>query len=52
MNVLIEYKFKYTLRVMLIDLIKGGLKVKKELIIKRLFKEYFINVLKSVLKTL
>jgi hypothetical protein len=40
MEVLIEYKFKYTLKVTLIDLIKGGgTRVKKESIIKQLFEE-------------
>ena len=40
MEVLIEYGFKYALRVTLIDLIKGGgIRIKKESIVKRLFKE-------------
>jgi hypothetical protein len=39
MDVLIKYKSEYTLKAVPIDLTKGGGKVKKELMVKRLFKE-------------
>jgi hypothetical protein len=39
-EVLIEYRSEYVLRATLVDLIKGGgTRVKKELIVKRPFKE-------------
>jgi hypothetical protein len=49
MEVLIEYGSKYMLRVALIDLIKGGgIRVKKELIVKRPFKEQPSNVTRAL----
>jgi hypothetical protein len=47
-EVLIEYRSKYAPRATLIDLIKGGgIRVKKELIVKRPFEEQPSNVTRA-----